>query len=102
MEEYIEAGDIFMSDKTNYYSTTPNQIVMYTTAWCPDCRRAKFFMKRNKIDFLEIDVNEDKMAAEFVMELNNGNRSVPTIIFPDGSRMVEPKESELKEKFNHN
>ncbi len=91
-----------MSDKTNYYSTTPNQIVMYTTAWCPDCRRAKFFMKRKKIDFLEIDVNEDKKAAEFVMELNNGNRSVPTIIFPDGSRMVEPNESELNEKFNQN
>ena len=91
-----------MSEKTNYYSTTPNQIVMYTTAWCPDCRRAKFFMKRKKIDFLEIDVNEDKKAAEFVMELNNGNRSVPTIIFPDGSWMVEPKESELEEKFNQN
>ena len=89
-----------MSDNRNYYSTTPSQIVLYTSAWCPDCRRAKFFMKRKKIDFLEIDVNEDKKAADFVKELNNGNRSVPTIIFPDGSRMVEPTESELDEKFS--
>jgi mycoredoxin len=91
-----------MSDNTNYYSTKPDQIVMYTTAWCPDCRRAKFFMKRKKVDFLEIDLNEDKKAAAFVMELNNGNRSVPTIIFPDGSRLVEPTESELDEKFRQN
>jgi len=91
-----------MSDNTNFYSTNPNQIVMYTTAWCPDCRRAKFFLKRKKIDFLEIDVNEDKKAAEFVKDLNNGNRSVPTIIFPDGSRMVEPSESELEDKFSNN
>lgn len=99
--EIVEAGD-FMSDNTNFYSTKPNQIVMYTTAWCPDCRRAKFFLKRKKIDFLEIDVNEDKKAAEFVKDLNNGNRSVPTIIFPDGSRMVEPSESELEDKFSNN
>ncbi|GAB4435099.1 MAG: mycoredoxin [Anaerolineales bacterium] len=88
-----------MSEKSDYYSTHPSQIVMYTTAWCPDCRRARFFMKRNKIDFLEIDVNEDKQAAEFVKKLNNGNRSVPTIIFPDGSRMVEPSETELADKL---
>lgn len=91
-----------MSEKSNYYSTKPDQIVMYSTAWCPDCRRAKFFMKRKKIDFLEIDVNEDEKAADFVKVLNNGNRSVPTIIFPDGSRMVEPTESELEEKFSQN
>jgi mycoredoxin len=73
---------------------------MYSVEWCPDCRRAKFFFKRKKIDVLEIDVNTDKTAEEFVKELNNGNRSVPTIILPDGSMMVEPSTNELESKFS--
>jgi mycoredoxin len=89
-----------MSDQTNLYSKKPTQIVMYTTEWCPDCRRAKFFFKRKKIEVLNIDVNKDKRAEEFVKELNNGNRSVPTIILPDGSVMVEPSTEELEAKFS--
>jgi len=82
------------------YSLNPKQIVMYSVEWCPDCRRAKFFFKRKKIDVLEVDVNADKNAEAFVKELNKGNRSVPTIILPDGSMMVEPSTEELEEKFS--
>ncbi len=82
------------------YSLNPTQIVMYSVEWCPDCRRAKFFFKRKKIDVLEVDVNADKNAEAFVKELNKGNRSVPTIILPDGSMMVEPSTEELEEKFS--
>jgi mycoredoxin len=84
------------------YSLKPTQIVMYSVEWCPDCRRAKFFFKRKKIDVLEVDVNADKNAEAFVKELNNGNRSVPTIILPDGSMLVEPSTEELEEKFCQN
>jgi mycoredoxin len=82
------------------YSLKPSQIVMYAVEWCPDCRRAKFFFKRKKIEVLEVDVNSDKKAEEFVKELNNGYRSVPTIILPDGSMMVEPSTDELESKFS--
>ena len=82
------------------YSLKPTQIVMYSVEWCPDCRRAKFFFKRKKIDVLEVDVNADKNAETFVKELNNGNRSVPTIILPDGSMLVEPSTEELEKKFS--
>ena len=82
------------------YSLNPKQIVMYSVEWCPDCRRAKFFFKRKKIDVLEVDVNADKKAEEFVKGLNNGNRSVPTIILPDGSKIVEPSTEELEAKFS--
>jgi mycoredoxin len=82
------------------YSLKPTQIVMYLVEWCPDCRRAKFFFKRKKIDVLEVDVNADKDAEAFVKELNNGNRSVPTIILPDGSMLVEPSTEELEKKFS--
>jgi len=88
-----------MSEQNDLYTKSPSQIVMYTTEWCPDCRRAKFFFKRKNIDVLNIDVNEDKKAEEFVKQVNNGNRSVPTIIFPDGSLMVEPSNDELEAKF---
>jgi mycoredoxin len=85
---------------TDLYSLKPAQIVMYAVEWCPDCRRAKFFFKRKKIEVLEVDVNVDKKAEEFVKGLNNGNRSVPTIILPDGSMMVEPSTEELESKFS--
>ena len=88
-----------MSDN-DLYTMKPSQIVMYGVNWCPDCRRARFFFKRNNIDHLDINVDDDKQAAEFVKQVNNGNRSVPTIIFPDGSVLVEPSEAELKTKFN--
>ncbi|MGD8405811.1 MAG: glutaredoxin family protein [Anaerolineales bacterium] len=89
-----------MSDQADLYSNNPNQIVMYAVEWCPDCRRAKFFFKRKKIAVLEVDVNADKKAEEFVKKLNNGFRSVPTIIFPDGSMLVEPSSAELEARFS--
>ena len=91
-----------MTDNNDLYTTNPSQIVMYSVEWCPDCRRAKFFFKRKKIEVLEVDVNADKKAEVFVKEQNNGNRSVPTIIFPDGSKMVEPSSEELEAKFSQN
>ena len=91
-----------MPDQSDLYSTNPSQIVMYSVEWCPDCRRAKFFFKRKKIEVLEVDVNADKKAEEFVKELNNGFRSVPTIILPDGSMLVEPSTDELEAKFSQN
>jgi mycoredoxin len=83
------------------YVQKPTQITMYATSWCPDCRRAKFFFKRKNIPILEVDVDQDKQAEKFVKELNDGNRSVPTILFPDGSKMVEPSKEELEEWFNN-
>ena len=77
----------------------PSQIVMYATEWCPDCRRARFFFERRKIPFLNVDIDSDESAKAFVKELSHGNRSVPTIIFPDGTIMVEPSTTELENVF---
>ena len=91
-----------MDSQNDLYSTQPSQIVMYAVEWCPDCRRAKFFFKRKGIEVMEVDVNTDKKAEDFVKQLNNGFRSVPTIIFPNGSMMVEPSSAELDEWFSGN
>ena len=85
---------------SDLYTTTPSQIVMYTTEYCGDCRRAKAYFEEHKISYLEVGLKGNEQAAKFVMSVNHGNRSVPTIIFPDGSMLVEPSLSELNEKFS--
>ena len=52
-------------------------IRIYTTSWCPDCRKAKQFLEENKLAFEEIDIEEDLRAAKFVKVANNGKRKVP-------------------------
>ena len=84
----------------NLYSLTPAQIVMYSTQHCPDCLRAKAFFERNNIGYLPVFLEEDHEAAAFVMKLNAGYMSVPTIVFPDGSILVEPDWEELRAKFS--
>ncbi len=86
-----------MNDK---YTLNPSQIVMYATEYCSDCIRAKKFFEANDIPYLRIGLEGDHKAAEFVMQINNGYQSVPTIIFPDGDILVEPGWDELKRKFN--
>ncbi len=85
---------------TDHYTLNPSQIVMYATRFCPDCMRARKFFEANNIPYLHIGLEGNQDATEFVMRVNNGSRSVPTIIFPDGSVLVEPGWEELKQKFN--
>ena len=82
------------------YTIAPTQIVMYTTEYCSDCMRAKKFFELNNIPHLKVGLEGDADATEFVIQVNNGYRSVPTIIFPDGSILVEPNWDELKAKFS--
>lgn len=81
------------------YSVLPSQIVMYTSDLCRDCRRAKAFFETHHLEFLQVRLEADEQAARFVSEINHGFRSVPTIIFPDGSLLVEPTWDELRAKL---
>lgn len=86
---------------TDLYTTNPSQIVMYTTEYCPDCHRAKAFFETNNIEYLRVGLEGNEEATEFVMNVNNGNRSVPTIIFPNGSVLVEPSWGKLRETIEN-
>jgi glutaredoxin-like protein len=74
-------------------------IRMYSTTWCGDCRRSKRFLQEHQIDFEEINIENDPEAAAVVISLNRGMRSVPTIVFPDGSVLVEPSNTALANKL---
>jgi mycoredoxin len=54
-------------------------ITMYTTAWCPDCRRVKSFLAKRGVPYREVNIEEDESAEEAVIKANNGKRKVPTL-----------------------
>jgi thioredoxin reductase (NADPH) len=70
-------------------------IIVYGATWCPDCRRSKQFLAENRIQYTWVDIEQDPTAVAEVERLNNGMRSVPTILFPDGAVLVEPSNEEL-------
>jgi mycoredoxin len=75
------------------------QIQVYGTRWCPDCARAKQVLNKLKIPFTWIDIEQDLEASAYVQKVNGGNKSVPTIIFPDGAVLVEPSNASLEAKL---
>jgi mycoredoxin len=75
------------------------KMIVYGTEWCGDTRRAKKILDEHKIDYEYINIDHSPEAKVLVKKINNGYASVPTIIFPDGSILVEPTNVELKEKL---
>jgi mycoredoxin len=71
------------------------ELTMYTTVWCGYCRRLKAQLARAGIGFREVDIEHDAAAAVFVAGVNGGNRTVPTVLLPDGSALVNPTIGQL-------
>jgi mycoredoxin len=63
---------------------------MFTTQWCGYCVRLKKLMQREGIEFAEVDIENDAEAADKVMQANGGNRTVPTLLFADGTALTNP------------
>lgn len=72
-----------------------DQLVMFTTTWCGYCVRLKRFLDREGIGYREVNIEEDPDAAEFVMSVNGGNRTVPTLKFPNGAALTNPSPAEV-------
>ena len=75
-------------------------ITMYSTTWCGYCRRLKSAMDREGIAYREVNIELDPQAADFVMSVNGGNQTVPTVLFPDGSALTNPSLTQVKDKLN--
>ena len=75
-------------------------VTMYSTTWCGYCRRLKSQMDREGIAYTEVNIEEVPDAAEYVMQVNGGNQTVPTVLFPDGSAATNPSLAEVKARIS--
>ncbi|WP_329484761.1 mycoredoxin [Kribbella sp. NBC_01484] len=76
-----------------------NTVTMYSTPWCGYCHRLKGQLKRAGIEFTEVDIEQQPEAAQLVEKINNGNQTVPTVVFPDGTAMTNPSLAQVAEKL---
>ena len=74
-------------------------LTMYSTPWCGYCVRLKTQLKREGIDFVVVDIAEEPAAAEYVMAVNGGSQTVPTMVFPDGSALTNPTLAQVKDRL---
>ncbi|MGO8947554.1 MAG: glutaredoxin domain-containing protein [Ktedonobacterales bacterium] len=86
-------------DTETFLAENRQDILMYTTSWCGDCRRARKVFAALEIPYSELDIEDEPEAAEQVKRLNNGMQSVPTILFADGTILVEPSTRVLETKL---
>ena len=82
--------------------TSPEQsrrIRMFGAPWCPDCKRAKQFLNEQRVPYEWNDIDQDEEARTYVQQVNDGRQIIPTIVFSDGSILVEPSNAVLAEKL---
>ena len=80
--------------------TAPATVTMYSTTWCGYCQRLKRQLEREGIGYTEINIEEDPASADYVMSVNGGNQTVPTVVFPDGTAATNPSLAEVKARLN--
>ena len=77
-------------------ATPSSAVTMYTTPWCGYCVRLKKLLQREGISYAEVDIEQEPQAADLVMQVNGGNRTVPTLVFADGSALTNPSIDQVK------
>jgi mycoredoxin len=74
-------------------------ITMFTTVWCGYCNRLKSQLAREGVPFTEIDLEANPEHVDFVEDVNGGNRTVPTVVFPDGTTATNPSLNEVRRRL---
>src|SRR5216683_2828444 len=74
-------------------------IKLYGTNWCSDCKRSKKFLGEQRVHYDFIDIEEDLEGQAIVRELQKGGMTIPTIVFEDGSVLIEPSNAEVAAKL---
>jgi mycoredoxin len=77
----------------------PGNFTIYSTPWCGYCHRLKGQLDRAGISYTAVDIEEQPDAAEIVERVNGGNRTVPTLVFGDGTAMTNPSLAQVKAKL---
>lgn len=76
--------------------SSPGQLTIYTTQWCGFCQRLKIQLARLGIEICEVDIERDLAAADYVMSINDGKQTVPTVLLPDGTTLVNPSAAQVR------
>jgi mycoredoxin len=74
-------------------------LTMYSTTWCAYCKRLKNQLAAEGIEISEVNIEEDPDAADYVMSVNGGFQTVPTVLFPDGSALTNPSITAVKQRL---
>lgn len=77
----------------------PDKLIVYGADWCLPARRTKRFLEQHEVQFEWINVDESQQADARVRQINDGYRSVPTLVFQDGSTLTEPSLDELADRL---
>ena len=72
---------------------------MFTTTWCGYCKNLKRQMDSTGIAYTEVDIEQSPQAAQFVADANDGNQTVPTLLFPAGSAATNPSLAQVQERL---
>jgi mycoredoxin len=76
------------------------QVTMYTTSWCGYCFRLKSQLARAGVAYHEVNIEMQPDAADLVASINEGNQTVPTLVFPDGSALTNPSVGQVRDRLS--
>ncbi|WP_104103822.1 mycoredoxin [Arthrobacter sp. 08Y14] len=88
-----------MAATAEAFTPDAGSITMFSTSWCGYCRRLKSQLDAVGIGYNEVNIENVDGTAELVAEINGGNQTVPTVIFPDGSSATNPSAAEVKARL---
>lgn len=80
-------------------TTAAPEIKLYGAEWCPDCHRSRNYLDSQSVAYEYVNVDGDDDAQAYVKQVNDNRLIIPTIVFPDGSVLVEPSNAELARKL---
>lgn len=83
---------------TSSSAGSPN-VTMYSTQWCGYCHRLRSQLDREGIDYEVVDIERVPGGAEIVERANNGNQTVPTLVYADGTAQTNPSAAQVKAKL---
>ena len=75
------------------------EITVYGAPWCFDCQQSKQFLGEQRVPYKWVDVDQDPAGLDYIQKVQKGGRSIPTIVFEDGSILIEPSNAELADKL---
>jgi len=77
----------------------PSDLTIYSTQWCGYCHRLMKQLDREGVPYAVVDIEHDATAADYVMSVNGGNQTVPTVVFRDGTAMTNPSLAQVKSQL---